>query len=467
MSKFARDMLIGAALIVIIGFVWVWLARVPSVERQAAEEALEEVIFEAVNEALQDAEQFFERFMDMGKLGGALAAEVVAQCRERWRIVSYDSRRRYDEAVPDERDRGMAPAATSGHCYGSTTGDVPGASGILGSGNVWRVSERASFSGRPRSHHRNQGGGCGGEVIAGVRRGVGVGVSAGRRAGQEETTMWWQTRAVMGVLALVWVGSPASAWTLASTVDLPIAGTVVRGCRPAELRRDESVGGAFATWWDLHVDGDAAVGAIAHVGAVGAEGGEGSLGVGRKCSAGAAVSWVNEVNGVEVGPAGWARTPCGARATAYLREQCGFGAPRLGWGGSQTGSEGSNNGVGRFFRGVDIRGRFVFANSAGTDPTFGLKARFRRPYLFAEFGERNQLSLGPEAELRANSSEQDDEDSIILSVPITYTRSRGPLEVPFEEPDESPEVPLVDAFVLNVGPTLGGGETLPEREPPL
>ena len=115
---------------------------------------------------------------------------------------------------------------------------------------------------------------------------------------------------------------------------------------------------------------------------------------------------------------------------------------------------GGGNRVGRFFRGVDVHGKFVFANSAGTDPTFGLATRFRRPFLFSAFGDRNQLSLGPEAELRANSSDQDDEDSIVLSVPITYTRTRGELVVPVSGPAESPEAPFVNAWVFDMGPAV-------------
>ena len=115
---------------------------------------------------------------------------------------------------------------------------------------------------------------------------------------------------------------------------------------------------------------------------------------------------------------------------------------------------GGGNRIGHFFRGVDVHGKFVFANSAGTDPTFGLATRFRRPFLFSAFGDRNQLSLGPEAELRANSSDQDDEDSIVLSVPITYTRTRGELVVPVSGPAESPEAPFVNAWVFDMGPAV-------------
>ncbi|MCY4508616.1 MAG: hypothetical protein OXG35_16915 [Acidobacteria bacterium] len=117
-------------------------------------------------------------------------------------------------------------------------------------------------------------------------------------------------------------------------------------------------------------------------------------------------------------------------------------------------SQDSGGRLARFLSEIDLQGRFSFSSSAGREPTFALTARFRRPYLFSALGDRNQISFGPLVALRANSSDQDDENSVIVSAPVVITRSRGPLRVPLVGPEESPKEPLVSAFVLNAGPRL-------------
>ena len=123
-------------------------------------------------------------------------------------------------------------------------------------------------------------------------------------------------------------------------------------------------------------------------------------------------------------------------------------------------AEGGGGGgrLGGFFSDFHVRAQFGFTSSAETPPTFAVSTRFRRPFLFAAIGKRNQFSVGPDAHLIANSSDQDDEDSIVLSAPITYTRTRAQLRAPItmeeEEAADLMEAPVVDAVVLKMGPTL-------------
>ena len=107
---------------------------------------------------------------------------------------------------------------------------------------------------------------------------------------------------------------------------------------------------------------------------------------------------------------------------------------------------------------VDIHTGFMFAYSRGVDPTFGLTTRFQRPFLFSAFGVRNQVAVGPRASLRTNSADQDDEDSVILSVPVEFRRFRGPLLL-----QEGPEAPLVNTLVFDVGPTLEAEKSFGNR----
>ena len=136
------------------------------------------------------------------------------------------------------------------------------------------------------------------------------------------------------------------------------------------------------------------------------------------------------------------------------RKRAGLEQQPLASGRRQEPREGRGNWLGRFLAGLDLQGRFGFSSSAGRDATFALTTRFRRRYLFAATGERNQISFGPEVALRANSSDQDDENSIDVSAPLTITHTRGPTAVDLVGPEVSPQAPLVNAFVLNVGPAL-------------
>ena len=117
-------------------------------------------------------------------------------------------------------------------------------------------------------------------------------------------------------------------------------------------------------------------------------------------------------------------------------------------------SAGGGGGVARFFAEMDVQGRFGFSSSAGREPTFGFTTRFRRPYLFSALGDRNQVAFGPMVSVRANSADQDDENSVLLAAPLTITRSRGARRVPLAGLEESPEAPLVNAFVVTAGPEL-------------
>lgn len=108
-----------------------------------------------------------------------------------------------------------------------------------------------------------------------------------------------------------------------------------------------------------------------------------------------------------------------------------------------------------------IRAKFGFTSSAETPPTFAVNTRFQRPFLFAGIGRRNQFAFGPEAHLIASSSDQDDEDSIVLAAPITYTRSRGsreqfvaPITAEGEEAADLVEPTVVNSVVLKLGPAL-------------
>ena len=103
----------------------------------------------------------------------------------------------------------------------------------------------------------------------------------------------------------------------------------------------------------------------------------------------------------------------------------------------------------RFISDLDVYTGFMFTNSAGTDATFGLVTRFQRPYLFAAFGPRNQASIGPRASLTTNSSDQDDENSLLLSAPVEFRRFRGPLI-----PQPGAKAPLINTIVFDIGPTL-------------
>ena len=140
------------------------------------------------------------------------------------------------------------------------------------------------------------------------------------------------------------------------------------------------------------------------------------------------------------------RIPYGAPASIYFLERRDA-EPRLLVSGMTP--EAPPGRLENFINNVDIHTGFMFTNSQGTDPTFSLVTRFQRPVLFSAFGERNQIAVGPRAELRTNSSEQDDENSIIVSFPIEFRRFLGPLLL-----EDTPATPLVNTIIFDVGPTL-------------
>ena len=138
--------------------------------------------------------------------------------------------------------------------------------------------------------------------------------------------------------------------------------------------------------------------------------------------------------------------PYGATATVAFRD--GPDAePRLL--ASGTTPDAPPGRLARFINDLDVYTGFMFTNSAGTDATFGLVTRFQRPYLFAAFGPRNQVSIGPRASLTTNSWDQDDENSLLLSAPVEFRRFRGPLI-----PRPGAEAPLINTIVFDIGPTL-------------
>lgn len=138
--------------------------------------------------------------------------------------------------------------------------------------------------------------------------------------------------------------------------------------------------------------------------------------------------------------------PYGARATVSFRDRPDAEPRPLASGTTPDAPPGR---VANFIRDLNVYAGFMFTNSAGTDPTFGLATRFHRPYLFAAFGPRNQVSIGPRASLTTNSSDQDDENSLLLSVPVEFRRFLGPLI-----PQLDARTPLINTIVVDVGPTL-------------
>ena len=140
------------------------------------------------------------------------------------------------------------------------------------------------------------------------------------------------------------------------------------------------------------------------------------------------------------------RIPYGARATVSFRERSDAEPLLLTSGTTPDAPPGP---LANFIRDLNVYTGFMFTSSARTDPTFGLVTRFRRPYRFAALGPRNQVSIGPRASLITNSSDQDDENSLLLSAPVTFRRFRGPLS-----PRPGAEAPLFNTVVFDIGPTL-------------
>ena len=140
------------------------------------------------------------------------------------------------------------------------------------------------------------------------------------------------------------------------------------------------------------------------------------------------------------------RIPYGAKATVSLRARTDAEPLLLAAG---TTPEAPPGRLANFIRDLNVYTGFMFTSSARTDPTFGLATRFRRPYWFAAFGRRNQVSIGPRASLITNSSDQDDENSLLLSAPVTFRHVRGPLT-----PRSAAEAPLINTVVFDIGPTF-------------
>ena len=140
------------------------------------------------------------------------------------------------------------------------------------------------------------------------------------------------------------------------------------------------------------------------------------------------------------------RVPYGARATVSFRERSDAEPLILASGTTPDAPPGR---LATFVRGLNVYTGFMFTSSARTEPTFGLVTRFRRPYRFAAFSSRNQVSIGPRASLITNSSDQDDENSLLLSAPVTFRRFRGPLS-----PRPGAKAPLINTVVVDIAPTL-------------
>ena len=116
--------------------------------------------------------------------------------------------------------------------------------------------------------------------------------------------------------------------------------------------------------------------------------------------------------------------------------------------------------LGNFTGYADIYTGFTFTQSQGADSTgttrrstFGVIARFQRFSQLTGFGSPNQLSAGPRVLVRTNSSDQDDEDSLLLSFPFAFTRHRG-----VDQP-----TPLIRSIAFDLGPTFESEKTFQNR----
>lgn len=135
-SSFARDMLMGAGVVVMLALVWAAVARLPawidatvheavrnalqetrsgvadSVERDALQEAPEGSIQEAVDAAVQEARQFFQEVLGLRRnLTGPMNDEVadlvtrftISQMTGRFRMSAIDPRQRLEEVDIDSQ----------------------------------------------------------------------------------------------------------------------------------------------------------------------------------------------------------------------------------------------------------------------------------------------------------------------------------------------------------------------------
>ena len=151
--------------------------------------------------------------------------------------------------------------------------------------------------------------------------------------------------------------------------------------------------------------------------------------------------------------------PRGAEATVSFREQPDADPRPLVSGRTVRATDRS----GSFLNYTDVYTGLTFVNSQGTDATFGLVTNFRQPFPIVRIGERNELSLGPRVEFRTNSSDQDDENSLLFSVPLELTHYRS-LPVFGSRAGSVAEVvtaarPWLYAVELDVGPTFESEKT--------
>lgn len=114
---------------------------------------------------------------------------------------------------------------------------------------------------------------------------------------------------------------------------------------------------------------------------------------------------------------------------------------------------------------TDVYTGLTFVNSQGADATFGLVTNFQQPFPIVRIGERNELSVGPRVAFRTNSSDQDDENSLLFSVPLQLTHHRR-LPTFGWRPGSRAEAenltanrPWLYALVLDVGPTFESEKT--------
>ncbi len=112
---------------------------------------------------------------------------------------------------------------------------------------------------------------------------------------------------------------------------------------------------------------------------------------------------------------------------------------------------------------TDVYTGLTFVNSQGADATFGLVTNFRQPFPIVRIAERNELSFGPRVEFRTNSSDQDDENSLLFSLPLQFTHYRS-LPVFGSRTGSRAEMVTADrpwlyAVVLDVGPTFESEKT--------
>ena len=98
---------------------------------------------------------------------------------------------------------------------------------------------------------------------------------------------------------------------------------------------------------------------------------------------------------------------------------------------------------------ADIYTGFTFTDSKGAPSTFGVIAHIRRPFWLSGLGSRNEVLIGPRLTLRTNSSDQDDENSILLSAPLGVPALLGPARGA-----NRTETPLVHVITFDVGPTI-------------